>query len=109
MKKILLATTIGLFFGIFSVNAQSPTKEKSTLPTAEELKGTYQIEFLKGEETPISITLEIVEKIDKARKESEETFFYVNDKCRVKVFAKKELENLKKFPKEEFIIVNSFK
>lgn len=107
MKKIL--TFLLLSFLAINLNAQQNAKqgESKKITSASEIKGTYQLLFLKAEKTdPIGITNDLIEKIESTRDDNKITYLKVNDFCRIKIFPRKDLANLSL--KEEYLIVDKF-
>lgn len=100
MKKICLIISF-----LFSVMTFSQDKVKNL----EVVKGTFQLEILKLDVEPISITSELLQKIDELRKESELVYLQLDDSRRIKIFSRQELMAGKNKNIEEFILVDSFK
>lgn len=100
MRKICL-----IIFLLFSFLAFSQDKVKNL----EVVKGTFQLEILKMDVEPISITSELLEKIDDLRKESEVVYIQIDDKRRIKIFSRQDLIAGKNKNIKEFILVDSFK
>jgi hypothetical protein len=100
MKKICLIITF-----LSSVLVFSQDKVKNL----EIVKGTFQLEILKMDVEPISITSELLEKIDDLRKESELVYLPVDNKRRIKIFSRQDLIEGKNKNIEQFILVDSFK
>ena len=100
MRKICFVIT---FFS--SVLAFSQDKVKNL----EIVKGTFQLEILKMDVEPVSISSELLEKIDDLRKESELTYLQIDNKRRIKIFSRRDLLAGKNKNIDEFVLVNSFK
>lgn len=100
MKKICLIIS---FLG--SVLAFSQDKVKNL----EVVKGTFQLEILKMDVEPVSITSELLEKIDDLRKESELVYLQIDNQRRIKIFSRQDLMAGKNKNIEEFVLVDSFK
>lgn len=100
MKKICLIISF-----LSSVSAFSQDKVKNL----EVVKGTFQLEILKTDVEPVSITSELLEKIDDLRKESELAYLQIDDKRRIKIFSRQDLIAGKNRNIEEFVLVDSFK
>jgi hypothetical protein len=102
MKKISYL----LFLSIATIlpsRAQQIDKDKIVMASKQELQGTYQLEFLKGS-SPIALTSELLQKISVIREEDKDSYFMINETCRVHVFAR----SRKTETTEEYIIVDSF-
>ena len=100
MKKICLIIS---FLG--SVLAFSQDKVKNL----EVVKGTFQLEIIKMDVEPVSITSELLEKIDDLRKESELVYLQIDNQRRIKIFSRQDLMAGKNKNIEEFVLVDSFK
>ena len=100
MRKICLIISF-----LFSIVAFSQDKVKNL----EAVKGTFQLEILKMDVDPISITSELLEKIDNLRKESESVYPQLDESRRIKIFSRRDLVAGKNKNIEEFVLVNSFK
>jgi len=100
MRKICLIISF-----LFSIVAFSQDKVKNL----EAVKGTFQLEILKMDVDPISITSELLEKIDNFRKESESVYLQLDESRRIKIFSRRDLVAGKNKNIEEFVLVNSFK
>lgn len=98
MKHVIIAL---LFFPL-SVFAQEKALSK------ENLRGTYQIEFLKTATNPIAVSAQLMEKIETVRKETEVSYVAVNEHCRIKVFPKNALSDFNVKELEESVIVEKF-
>lgn len=99
MTKICLIISF-----LCSVMAFSQDKVKNL----EVVKGTFQLEILKMDVEPVSITSELLEKIDDLRKESELVYLQIDDKRRIKIFSRQDLIAGKNKNIEDFVVVNSF-
>lgn len=99
MKKICLIISF-----LSSVIAFSQDKVKNL----EVVKGTFQLEILKMDVEPVSITSELLEKIDDLRKDSELVYLQIDDKRRIKIFSRQDLISEKNKNIEDFVVVNSF-
>ena len=100
MKKICLIISF-----LSSVIAFSQDKVKNL----EVVKGTFQLEILKMDVEPVSITSELLEKIDDLRKESELVYLQIDNQRRIKIFSRQDLMAGKNKNIEEFVLVDSFK
>mgnify|MGYP006141216351 FL=1 len=100
MKKICLIISF-----LSSVLAFSQDKVKNL----EVVKGTFQLEILKMDVEPVSITSELLEKIDDLRKESELVYLQIDNQRRIKIFSRQDLMAGKNKNIEEFVLVDSFK
>jgi hypothetical protein len=100
MRKICLIISL-----LFSFLAFSQDKVKNL----EVVKGTFQLEILKMDVEPVSITSELLEKIDDMRKESESVYLQLDESRRIKIFSRRDLAIGKNKNIEEFILVDSFK
>lgn len=100
MKKICLIISF-----LSSVLAFSQDKVKNL----EVVKGTFQLEILKMDVEPVSITSELLEKIDDLRKESELVYLQIDNQRRIKIFSRQDLMVGKNKNIEEFVLVDSFK
>ncbi|WP_333807426.1 hypothetical protein [Flavobacterium sp.] len=100
MRKIYL-----IIFFLVSFFAFSQDKVKNL----EEVKGTFQLEILKMNVEPISITSELLEKIYNLRKESETVYLQIDEFRRIKIFSRKDLLAEKNKNTDEYVLVNSFK
>lgn len=99
MKKICLIISF-----LFSIVTFSQDKVKNL----EEVKGTFQLEILKMDVEPVSITSELLEKIDDSRKDSELVYLQIDNNRRIKIFSRQDLILGKNKNIEEFILVDSF-
>ncbi|RAK23890.1 hypothetical protein B0I03_103358 [Flavobacterium aquaticum] len=99
MKKICLIISF-----LSSVIAFSQDKVKNL----EVVKGTFQLEILKMDVEPVSITSELLEKIDDLRKDSELVYLQIDDKRRIKIFSRQDLISGKNKNIEDYVVVNSF-
>lgn len=100
MRKICLIISL-----LFSFLSFSQDKVKNL----EVVKGTFQLEILKMDVEPVSITSELLEKIDNLRKQSESVYLQLDEYRRIKIFSHRDLVAGKNKNIEEFILVNSFK
>jgi hypothetical protein len=100
MKKICLIISF-----LSSVLVFSQDKVKNL----EVVKGTFQLEILKMDAEPVSITSELLEKIDDLRKESELVYLQIDNQRRIKIFSRQDLMAGKNKNIEEFVLVDSFK
>lgn len=100
MKKICLI--ISFLFSVFSFS-------QDKVKNLEVVKGTFQLEILKMDAEPVSITSELLEKIDELRKETELVYLQIDDKTRIKIFSRQDLISGKNKNIEEFVLVTSFK
>lgn len=99
MKKVCLIISF-----LFSIVTFSQDKVKNL----EEVKGTFQLEILKMDVEPVSITSELLEKIDDSRKDSELVYLQIDNNRRIKIFSRQDLILGKNKNIEEFILVDSF-
>lgn len=99
MKKICLIISF-----LCSVMAFSQDKVKNL----EVVKGTFQLEILKMDVEPVSITSELLEKIEDLRKESELVYLQIDNQRRIKIFSRQDLISGKNKNIEDFVVVNSF-
>lgn len=74
-----------------------------------EVKGTFQLEILKIDAEPVSITSELLKKIDELRKDSETAYLQIDEIRRIKIFSNQDLSSGKNKNIDEFVLVNSFK
>ncbi|MCW1147104.1 hypothetical protein [Flavobacterium lacisediminis] len=100
MKKICLIISF-----LFSVMSFSQDKVKNL----EDAKGTFQLEILKMDVEPVSITSELLEKIHDLRKDFELAYIQIDDMRRIKIFSREDLKKGKNKNIEEFVLVTSFK
>lgn len=100
MRKICLIISF-----LFSVTVFSQDKVKNL----ELVKGTFQLEILKMDVEPISITTELLEKIDELRKETELVYLQIDEVRRIKIFSRQDIMAGKNKNIEEFVLVTSFK
>ncbi|HBD27100.1 hypothetical protein [Flavobacterium sp.] len=100
MRKICLIISF-----LFSVMAFSQDKVKNL----EVVKGTFQLEILKMNVEPVSITSELLEKIDELRKETELVYLQIDEVRRIKIFSRQDIIAGKNKNIEEFVLVTSFK
>ena len=80
-------------FFISTIDAQVLQKETNSELNLKSVKGTFQIEYLQTEGSPISLTSEFLSLVEKSRKEDEIIYLKLDDKTRVKVFSKKEINS----------------
>lgn len=99
MTKICLIISF-----LCSVMAFSQDKVKNL----EVVKGTFQLEILKMDVEPVSITSELLEKIEDLRKESELVYLQIDNQRRIKIFSRQDLISGKNKNIEDFVVVNSF-
>ena len=88
----------------FNLPAQE-AREKHKIMNASDLKGTYQVQFLKGHDTPMSITIELLEKIEAKREESATSYLTLSDNCRIKILPRNSGADLKM---EEYVVLDKF-
>jgi hypothetical protein len=100
MRKICLVISF-----LFSVIAFSQDKVKNL----DVVKGTFQLEILKIDVEPISITSELLEKIDELRKETELVYLQIDEVRRIKIFSRQDIIAGKNKNIDEFVLVTSFK
>lgn len=100
MRKICLIISF-----LFSVMSFSQDKVKNL----EVVKGTFQLEILKMDVEPVSITSELLEKIDELRKETEVVYLQIDEVRRIKIFSRRDIMTGKNKNIEEFVLVTSFK
>ncbi len=100
MRKIGLVISF-----LFSVIAFSQDKVKNL----DVVKGTFQLEILKIDVEPISITSELLEKIDELRKETELVYLQIDEVRRIKIFSRQDIIAGKNKNIDEFVLVTSFK
>ena len=100
MKKLFLF----LFFS-FTLNSFS----QEEIIDLEKIKGTFQLEITTVNVEPISITKELLLKIDSLRSESNVTYLNIDSSRRIKIFSKNDLSLGKNKNIEDYVIVQSFK
>jgi hypothetical protein len=100
MKKILLFLLVS-----FSLNSFS----QEEIINVEQVKGTFQLEITNKNVDPISITTDLLLKIDSLRDESKVTYLNIDASRRIKIFSKNDLNLGKNKGIEDYVIVTSFK
>jgi hypothetical protein len=105
MKRIATCLTF-LFLAFGFISTAQEAKEKQSIPPALEMKGTYQVQFLKDDSHPISITQELLEKIEQKRDKDLITYLSVNPTCRIKILPRQKAAD---FKMEEYIVLESFR
>jgi hypothetical protein len=72
------------------------------------IKGTFQLEILKIDAEPVSITTELLLKIDSLREENKTTYLNLDTERRIKILSKKDLRLGLHKNIEDFVVVKSF-
>lgn len=104
-KTILLVFFFSLTFQFFS---QKVLQDKVYFTSAEKTRGTFQFEVTEEQYCTMNVTGEIMEEIEKNRKENDFSFIYFNKNCRMRIFPTSMISDLRKNPVEPCIIVNKF-
>jgi hypothetical protein len=96
MKKYLLL--IPVLFMVLSIDAQtgksekiSPERRQQISQLNKQYEGTYQIQMIDSRKQP-AVPYDLVERVNAARKQNEETFFYLNKNVRIRVLPKSVIE-----------------
>jgi len=103
MKKTILC----LFLLFLGMTQFAKAQDKGKRMSAGQMKGTYQVEFLKSDKSMmVSITEELLTRIDEKRDAVKTTYLSVSETCRVKILSKKDMYTAR-FT-EEYSVVENF-
>ena len=102
-KVILLFALLFLSFSSFS---QQIEKDKIYFISAEMTRGTFQFEVTDEKFCNVTVTAELMEKIEINRHITDFTFLSLSENCRIKIYPTSMITELRKNPIEPCLIVN---
>ena len=91
-------------FSFAQTNARADQKSESVKRSAK--TGTYQIIFKSKDATPVSITEELLQKIESSRDEKKITYLYYENYS-IKILSLALINDPKFKPIEEYIVIES--
>jgi hypothetical protein len=97
-----------LLFSAFSSFGQKIEKDKIYFLSAEQTRGTFQLQATDENYCNFIVTGEIMEEIEKKRHTSDITFIKINETCRIKIYPASMISELRKHPVNSCIVLENF-